>query len=609
MKKISLALIILIIVGILFIPAASAEIIIDESLIDYSDTSHPPSYALTAYPGADGSDLKPFRLLAFKNIEKQETLGYVIIESTTRRLGYDTDGNLLPTGRHNITYKLGGVTKPGVIYISRSYDMLGNHLKSRIQFFLNEWDNTGLSGTKYAELSIIIDTNAIAVHQRNSASFYQPVTLAWYGYYSEYYPSGYYPIAFYRDYKVSMASATAWKTNITVDKTYDYAKGYEIYIERTVDDKPYQTTVKYYNNETLVSGSSELGSSIHEWYPVDDINRIEIINPMNKVYTFPLRGLDDPGDPGDPGTADVTVYIKNSQTGALIANANVVIDALVDGEYYQVTNRTEPSGIFSINLQPTGGGQPNPDGYRLIVTADGYNNPMPEINFTVDDYKISLYCLLDPIAGGPVNENKTFIDFFVRDMKSNPISGATVKFGKYTLITNSQGYTVFEVDKNNNYSWTISKSGYGALTGNAVIGDAPRHTINTVLAPIVTPTTTTPIPTSPPIGPTPIMTAPTGEHVSNWLEWFAAHFGMILGGGVEIGKIFMWLCFTVPVGVYVGKEAKAGAAGFMAGAGIVTLFFVLIGWVPIWLVVLLALIIGLLYAREFNNPNNGGGGR
>jgi hypothetical protein len=315
-----------------------------------------------------------------------------------------------------------------------------------------------------------------------------------------------------------------------------------------------------------------------------------------------------PDEPDTPAvTADVTVYVKNSQTGALIADANIVIDALVNGEYYPVVNRSEPSGIFSINLQPTGGGKPNPDGYRLIVTADGYNNPMPEINFTVDDYKLSMYCLLDPIAGGPVNENKTFIDFFVRDMKSNPISGATVKFGKYTLITNSQGYTVFEVDKNNNYSWTISKSGYGPLTGNAVIGDAPRHTINTVLAPIVTPTTTTPIPTSPPIGPTPTMTAPTGEHVSNWLEWFAAHFGMILGGGVEIGKIFMWLCFTVPVGVYVGKEAKAGAAGFMAGAGIVTLFFVLIGWVPIWLVVLLALIIGLLYAKMFNTPDNGGG--
>ena len=385
--------------------------------------------------------------------------------------------------------------------------------------------------------------------------------------------------------------------------------GITIDITRVIDgrENPSKIIIKNLTTEETIY-ESETYIDIDEIYYFPGTEYSVWLEAKHNPGTFYeiYRGTSGP-EPTPTDPASVTVYVKNSQTGALIADANIVIDALVNDEYYPVVNRTEPSGIFSITLQPTGGGQPNPDGYRLIVTADGYNNPMPEINFTVDDSKNYIHCLLDPIAGGPVNENKTFIDFFVRDMSSNPISGATVKFGKYTLITNSAGYTIFEVDKNNNYAWTISKSGYGALTGNAVIGAAPRHTINTVLAPAVTPIKPTPIPTSPPIGPTPTMTAPTGEPVSNWLEWFAAHFGMILGGGVEIGKIFMWLCFTVPVGVYVGKEAKAGAAGFMAGAGIVTLFFVLVGWVPIWLVVLLALIIGLLYAKEFNAPDNGGG--
>lgn len=106
------------------------------------------------------------------------------------------------------------------------------------------------------------------------------------------------------------------------------------------------------------------------------------------------------------------------------------------------------------------------------MTADGYYNPTPVINFTVDAYTtLSTYLYLDPIAGTGERIH-TFIDFFVRDMSSNPISGATVKFGKYT-DANSAGYTVFEVDKNTNYTWTISKSGYGPLTGNAVIGDSP----------------------------------------------------------------------------------------------------------------------------------------
>lgn len=391
-----------------------------------------------------------------------------------------------------------------------------------------------------------------------------------------------------------------WSNTVGIN---DYTNYLDVYIEKQ-SSASYVNIVDSISNDVLYSKTSTIDESVRVYTPNINISITSLLNTYYAEYSAKTGGGPTPPPTDD---ASVTVYIKNSQTGALIANANVAIDALVDGEYYPVTNRTEPSGIFTITLQPTGGGKPNPDGYRLIVTADGYNNPMPEINFTVDDYKNYIHCLLDPIAGGPVNENKTFIDFFVRDMSSNPISGATVKFGKYTLITNSAGYTVFEVDKNNNYSWTISKSGYGPLTGNAVIGSDPRHTINTVLAPIVTPTTPTSIPTSPSITPTSTLTAPTGEPVSNWLEWFAAHFGMILGGGVEIGKIFMWLCFTVPVGVYVGKEAKAGAAGFMAGAGIVTLFFVLIGWVPIWLVVLLALIIGLLYAKVFNTPDNGGG--
>src|SRR5690606_17086620 len=105
-------------------------------------------------------------------------------------------------------------------------------------------------------------------------------------------------------------------------------------------------------------------------------------------------------------TSPVTVYVRNSQTGAAIANSRIVIDALVNGEYHPVVNQTEPSGIFSVTLYPTGGGMPNPDGYRLIASADGYNNPMPEINFTVDEYTTSIYCYLDPIAGGPLDENK-----------------------------------------------------------------------------------------------------------------------------------------------------------------------------------------------------------
>jgi hypothetical protein len=586
MKKLSLVLIILMIVGIC-IPAVSAEIIIDEEFTEMEFTGGSRGSTVSTSP--EVFDI-PVNSIIFADIKRHTDINYIsLMLKNQNKLGD------IEEGRTVRTYTLGGRQDTAIVRIKHVRNLLGQITATIFDIYPQNWNIEGLSGKH----SMVISP-ALAPQYRGGYRDVWVNDLAWPG------SNGGNIVGrgvsgFEGGYTIVVSSINEWKNHLTVEST-DNGYSYQVDLKREYGDRSYFSTIDLKQDDVVVLSDYNHTDFSHITLK-SQINGISI-SSISTIYNRTLTNGDIPDGPEDSG---LTVYIKNSQTGALIANANVAIDALVDGEYYTVTNRTEPSGIFSINLQPTGGGKPNPDSYRLIVTADGYNNPMPEINFTLGDYRKYMECFLDPISGGPADENKTFIDFFVRDMKSNPISGATVKFGKYTLITNSAGYTVFEVDKNNNYSWTVSKSGYGTLTGNAVIGDSPRHTINTVLAPIVTPTTTTPIPTSPPIGPTPTMTAPTGEHVSNWLEWFAAHFGMILGGGVEIGKIFMWLCFTVPVGVYVGKEAKAGAAGFMAGAGIVTLFFVLIGWVPIWLVVLLALIIGLLYAKVFNAQDNGGG--
>ena len=599
-----------IIIVLLIVPASADTIFVDMQDLPYNNTVESTTvhdYKKTFKDSRDTNIDNDNRQLCIysTNIQTWNNLIYVVEVIPTNM-------QWVQEGRLELYYRRlsDNTVQPAYLHIQKGRDSTGAIVNTRLTLFPQNWEIGGQYGGQIIPLYADIACNQpykIPVQMRTGSLDCQDGGSAFIGIFAL--DPGARPL--YAMYNIDYAAVgtNTFKNTISVTpghiptiKLYRY----NCYSDLTVDCDGVNIFKR--------SGSGDVDEIMSS--PHDNIT-VKLKSEsagIDNQYIFRVTGSvpdpDDPGDPTDPDGSGITVYVKNSQTGALIANANIAIDALVNGEYYPVVNRTEPSGIFSINLQPTGGGQPNPDGYRLMATADGYYNPTPAINFTVDAYtKLSTYLYLDPIAGGPVNENKTFIDFFVRDMSSNPISGATVKFGPYTLITNSAGYTVFEVDKNNNYSWTISKSGYGALTGNAVIGNDPRHTINTVLAPIVTPTPTTPKPTSPPIGPTPTMTAPTGEPVSNWLEWFAAHFGMILGGGVEIGKIFMWLCFTVPVGVYVGKEAKAGAAGFMAGAGIVTLFFVLIGWVPIWLVVLLALIIGLLYAKVFNSQDNAGGGR
>lgn len=575
MKKISLALIMLIIVGIC-IPAVSAETIIDEEFAFYEDTGGTYNTLAATY---SGSEYPRFNTFEFKNIENHPDLAYVAV-----LVKPDQRSSLPADGVYEFTYTGLNGTKTGRYHVEKSRNLLGIIISYRYVIFFDDWD----IGTQTGAVNIKISEPLYSSRGRTPTGNLNPVINIRTSYNNQYESE---------PYTITIASTVTWKNRIIVND--DISGSYAIDLQRIYGSKSCASTIDILKGSDIKFTE---GSSDDFWtmYPKNEIDLIKI-TALGQVYNVPL------GSSGDTDTPSaVTVYIRNSQTDALLANANLVISANVNGNFHEVANETVPSGIYSIDLQPTGGGLPNPDFYRLIVTAEGYNSIMPYIDFEFKE-AATIYAILDPIGGAPEDENNTFIDFYVRDMSANPISGATVNFGGYTLITNNAGYTIFEVDKSKTYSWTVSKSGYGSLTGNAVIGIAPRHTINTVLAPAVTPTTPTAIPTSTSISPTPTMTAPTGEPVSNWLEWFAAHFGMILGGGAEIGKIFMWLCFSVPVGVYVGKEAKAGAAGFMAGAGVVTLFFVLIGWVPIWLLVFIALIIGLLYAKVFNNSDNGGG--
>jgi hypothetical protein len=158
--------------------------------------------------------------------------------------------------------------------------------------------------------------------------------------------------------------------------------------------------------------------------------------------------------------------------------------------------------MYQGTLQPTGGGLPNPDSYRLVVSADGYVPVMPHLDFEHGPGPTTLIMEMDPTGGGPTDPDKTYVDIYVRDIYANPIPGATVNFGGYILTTNSAGYGVLEVLKNATYKYTVSKSGYTTIEGPVTLGDDPRHTINVVLGPGEVPTYT-PTPTAPGATPTP----------------------------------------------------------------------------------------------------------
>ncbi len=557
-------------------PASGVEVIVDELITDHKDTSN--SYI---YPAKLGdSDLVTITSFYIQESALCNGLGYVVFEWQPSVGGRWLNGSAMQEGRYDIEYSVDGLSYPGVLYYETPTDLLGRTISSRYTLFLNDWNGT-YSGPKTVNLPFSMGYRNMANgrHETNETHNIRPqFSLK------------------NRAVAVSYASWVEWKNHIVIKKDL---YGYEIELFRTIEGIPYQSSIQITKNGEIVSRGTNTGEYSIYAYPYGHIDEINVTAPSGRSFVYHL-GDGDPSPPGDPGdSTTLTVYIKNSQTGALIANSNIVIDALVNGEYYPVVNRSEPSGIFSINLQPTGGGPPNPDGYRLIVTADGYNNPMPEINFTVDDYKQSIYCLLDPIAGGPADENKTFIDFFVSDMYANPIPGATVKFGKYTLITNSAGYTVFEVPKNDYYTYTVIKSGYNHLTGNAVIGDAPRNTINTYLTPVITPTT----PTVPPIDPP--QTQPPGgipdedDNSDGFMMQAVRGIANLFGVSFGIGKNILGMLLALGIGTATAKHLRGGAQEFGMGMLGGVVLGVLIGLLPIWVLVLLVLIVGLWIGQRY----------
>lgn len=499
------------------VPAVSAEIVINEELNVSIDTS---VSGTNTYTGSGGSTnpSTPSTLLGFDNIQNHKDLSYI---------GLEFSGNMTPTlnnGENEATYTLNGVTKPCIVYVSRSTNILGQVTKTKILIFPQNWDVGNLQGYKTVKFSFPFG---------NGLGYYngivsQPVPIYLI---PDMYPSGSFRINGY----YAIASASIWKNNLIVNTT-SYPEGYYVSLERIVDGVEYASTLNITKDNIIVVNHNSDNEPYLGWFSKNDIDTIEITNSLDKNFIFKLddHGSDAPGE-----SFLVNVYVRNSQTGALLADAHIVISAIVDGEFHEVVNKTLPGGIYNGPLQPTGGGLPNPDYYRLIASADGYNAIMPYLDFEHGS-ATTLIVEMEPTSGGPEDDNKTFVEFYVRDMAANPISDATVTCGPYTLITNSAGYTQFKMPVNATYPYTVTKSGYVTIEGRATVADGPRYVVNVVLGPGETPTST----------PTP---TPTGWGPGQWTPDPDESLGdnargaakQTLVEGLQAGQLLFTLCILV----------------------------------------------------------------
>ena len=338
MKKISLALIILIIVGIC-IPAVSAEPIIDETFEIDLDTSYSHSFprAAVVYQQLDVNKIR------FWHIEDYTQMYYIDIVAYPHSTGSWYTGAFLDEGRYETTYTLGGQTKDAVIYVTKVRDILGTVTSAKFTIFFDDWDIGYLVGAQDVTLGTVLF---------HSASTYAPEsksdTIQLYG--SSYTNNN----GVMAKYDLLVTSALTWKNHLDVSLNDD--KAYEISLNRNLLLRSSPSTITGYQDGDIVF-TNQSGADFSTVIGQAQINMINVSAP-SEAFVF-SRSLDIGGDASDNNS--VTVYIRNSQTGAAIANSRCVIDALVDGDYYPVVNRTEPSGVFSVTLQPTGGGRPNPD--------------------------------------------------------------------------------------------------------------------------------------------------------------------------------------------------------------------------------------------------------
>lgn len=293
----------------------------------------------------------------------------------------------------------------------------------------------------------------------------------------------------------SVAKSNVWKNHLYVVKTpANPIEGYDITLYRNID-KLTTSTITILQNTTVIATNTDFGTTFTAWYPASEINLITIKSASNMVYNYTLTatGPEEPGEPGDPDVTSVTVYVRNSQTGALLAGAHILIEGTpgVDN-WTEYVNTTLPSGTGSYSLPGM------PYQFRILAESPGYTSTGYQYFRAGDTVIVDM----EPYIDAPTNESNTFLEFYIRDLNANPLGGATVEVGGQWLYSNNNGYARFEVAKNATYPYTVQKSGYMTISGTATVADGPRYTVNVVLGAGTVPTLT-PTPTESGATPTP----------------------------------------------------------------------------------------------------------
>lgn len=391
--------------------------------------------------------------------------------------------------------------------------------------------------------------------------------------------------------------ALANRVFYTIGDTEYFASNLERGWGETVGFKQVAGTWYQYNE---VSGEFEI--------PVDD-PRSASFPPFPHVGTYKFMGyvmspyetlyeqtdILTVGNPDDVAT--VTIYVKDAETGALIAGANVTITGPAG---VLIGTQVTASGVATFEVPKT----TYPE-YWVTVSATDYSQVSPHVMAVMQD--IGLTIEMNPEGEPPADPNNVYLQFVVRDHNLNPVPGASITVGGETLTTNDAGFVRFEVPKSTRHTYLVSKAGYMTVSGSVDVGTLSPVNMPVVLTSGVYPTSTVPtstvptstVPTDQPTG------QPTGQPTdqptpgTSFVDQSAQGFATFLGVSFEMGKAALGIVIASAIGFMTARRLRGGAAEFSIGLLAGACLTVIIGLLPVWIFIVLILVVGALIGYRY----------
>jgi len=190
---------------------------------------------------------------------------------------------------------------------------------------------------------------------------------------------------------------------------------------------------------------------------------------LNRWYNSTVFGNDPPI--GANATATATIYVRDSQTGALIPGARAIVLDSQTGT--TLINNTLASGTGTFDLEKS-----HTLRYLASATADDYALLSP-IQFDTGDSGVSIVLWMAPDAPPdvPTEPEKSMLYGYIQTQGSQqPISGATVSLDGYgSTTTSSTGFYLFNNVTPGTYDISTSAPLHDALSERVTVDAAPTQ--------------------------------------------------------------------------------------------------------------------------------------